>query len=108
MLRAHGLRQGRDVRDMCPGLLPDGRPVVQPGEDRAGRDLQAAPGGLLGEAGGVAREIAVRAELDPLVSGLGDLVEEALPGDLLGVVGEPHPPGVGGRADPDAVQGGDG
>ena len=90
------------VGDVRPGLLPDGLAVVQAGEDRAGRDLQATPGRLLGEDGGVGRQIAVGAELDPLVAGLRDLVEEALPGDLGGIVREPDAPAVGGRSDPDA------
>jgi len=54
--------------------------------------------------GRVAGQIAVRAQLDPLVAGRGDLVEEPLPGHLPRVVGEPDPPGVGRRTDPDAGQ----
>ncbi len=100
--RAHRLGQHRVVRDVRPGLLPDGLAVVQAGEHRAGRDLQAAARGLLGEDRRIGREVPVRAQLDPLVAGGGDLVEEALPGDLLGIVREPDAPGVGCRADADA------
>jgi hypothetical protein len=99
---SHGLRERGVVRDMGPGLLPHGLAVVQPREHRAGRHLQAAPGGLLGEDGGIGRQIPVGAEFDPLVAAERDLVEEALPGHLLRVVREPDAPAVGGRTDPDA------
>lgn len=101
---AHRLGERRDVRDMRPGGVPDLGTAVQSGEDGAGRHGEPAPRGLLLEYGRIRGQIAVGAQLDPLVPGLGDLVEEALPGDLLGIVGEPHAPGVRSRTDPDAGQ----
>src|SRR5690606_32842915 len=104
VLGTHVAGEGGHPADLLPGGVPLGRPAVQPAEDGAGGDLQAAALHLVVEAGGVGGEVAVGAEFDPGVAGLGDLVEEALPGHLLRVVGEPHAPGVGGGTDPDAVE----
>lgn len=88
---AHRPGECRDTGDMLPGPVPDRRTVVQSGEDGARGDGEIPAGGLVREAGGVGRQVAVGAEFDPLVARLGDLVEESLPGHLLWIVGEPHP-----------------
>ena len=81
--------RGGEFGDLA-GRLPGGFPLVQAavegGEHGAGRDLQVAGLELLGEPGGVGGEVAVGAEFDPLVAGFGDLVEEAFPRGLLGVI----------------------
>src|SRR3954462_12757901 len=100
----HGLGERGDLADVLPGRLPHRGAAVQPGEDRARRDLEVAPGDLVGQSGGVGRQIAVRPQLDPGVARLGDLVQEAFPRHLHRVVGEPDAPGVRGRADADTVE----
>jgi len=62
---------------------------------------QAQPAGceLGAQRRGVGRQVAVRAELQPFVSGPGDLVQEAGPRRLAGIVREPDAPRVGGAAD---------
>ncbi|EGJ77260.1 putative IolE protein [Streptomyces sp. Tu6071] len=75
---------------------------MQPREDGSCRDLEPAPRGLLGEPARIRRQIPVRTQLDPLVPGPRHLVEEAPPGHLERVLGEPDPPGIGRRTDADA------
>src|SRR4029453_13905620 len=48
----------------------------------------------------VGRQVAVGAQLQPPVAGLGQLVQEPVPGGLAGVVGEPDAPGGGAAAQP--------
>ena len=104
---ADRLGQRRVVGDVRPGPVPHGRAVVQAREDRARGHPQAALRRLLGQQGRVGGQVAVRAELDPLVAGRRDLVEEPLPGNLPRVVREPDAPGVGRRSDTDSGDTGD-
>src|SRR5690606_25350754 len=64
-------------------------------EDRAGRYGKPAPVEFIAQPRRVGGQVAVRAQLDARVAGLSDLVQETLPGNLLWIVGEPHPPAVG-------------
>ncbi len=48
----HRPGEGGDFADVRPGLVPYVRAVVQRGEDRAGGDLQVAPGEFRVEDGG--------------------------------------------------------
>ena len=62
--------------------------------DGAAGDSEAPPGKLVGELIGIGGQVAVGSELDPAVAGLGSLVEESMPGSLVRIIREPHPPGV--------------
>ena len=90
--------RGGQLRDVLD-LLPHGVPrivLVQVLEDRAGRQLQVARGQFVGQLLRVGGQIAVRAQLDPLVAGRGHLVEEAGVRRLLGSSGNqtPHESGA--------------
>ena len=74
---------------------------VQVLEHGAGQHGQAVGAQGVGELGRVGRQVAVRAELDDVVAGGGDLGEEAVGRGLLGVAGEPDAPRVGGGTDGD-------
>ena len=76
-------------------LLVGLRAAVQPGEHRAAGELEATAAELVAQLLGVGRQVAVGAQLDPLVAALHDLVEELVPGHLVRVVGEPDAPRVG-------------
>ena len=65
---------------------------------------EAAAAELVAQLFGVGGEVAEGAEFDGGVAGGGGLVEEAVPGHLLGVVGEPDAPGVGGGAEAEVGQ----
>ena len=85
------------------GARQDLRPVAGPVQAAvpvhgAASDLEPAAAEFVGEPGRVSRQVTVRAELQPLVADLGDLVEEPLPRCLPRVVGEPHSPRVGAGA----------
>ena len=102
MLAADGGGQLRDVLDLLPDRIP--RVVlVQVLEDRARRQLQVARRQFVGQLLGVGGQIAERAQLDPLVAGRGDLVEEPGVRGLPRIIGKPHAPGVGCGADEDAA-----
>ena len=97
VLTADGGSQLRDVLD----LLPDGIPgivLVQVLEHGARRQLEIARGEFVGQLLRVGRQVAERAELDPLVARGGDLVEEAGVRGLLGSSGNQTPQESG--ADP--------
>ena len=72
-------------------------------EHRARRELEIARAQLVGQLLRICRQVAERAEFDPLVSRCRHLVEEAGIGGLLRVVGEPHTPGVGCGSDEDGA-----
>ena len=79
------------------GLVQRGRPargVVQAAHpvDRTARHFESALRQLVAEALWIGRQVAVRPELDPLVTGRHHLVEKALPRRLGRIVGEPHTP----------------
>src|SRR5205823_3249009 len=82
------------------------RSPVQPGEHRAAADLQAPPVELVAQLRRVLRHEAGGSQLGPDVPGLRELVEVLRPGHLVGVLGEPHAPGVRGGAQPKPGQGG--
>ena len=93
---------GADLAEQLRFLAELGNRLVQPllalvqaGEDGSAADLQAAGVQFVAELGRVLRQEALRSEFGPHVTGVGDLVEVGVPGDLLGICGEPHPPGVG-------------
>jgi hypothetical protein len=77
--------------------------AVQAGEHGATGQPEAAAVELVGQPCRVGGQVAERTQLDPRVARLGGLVQELLPRHLLGVVREPHPPGVGRRTEPDPV-----
>lgn len=77
---------------LIPRALPLVLPLVEPGEDGPGRQLQPATAEFIRQLVRVGRQIAVRTELDPLVAGRDDLIEKAVPRNLLRVVGKPHTP----------------
>jgi len=79
-------------------------PLVQPGEDRSAAHLQATLIQLVTQLLGVLRKKTLRAELGPDVAGVGDVVQVLLPADLMRVLGKPHPPGIGRRAQPEPGQ----
>src|SRR6266508_371988 len=74
--------------------------VVQAAEHRLPGDLEPTPLQLVAQPGRVGWQVGVGAELEPSVAGLRELVEEAGPGRLRRVVGEPHPPRVRATAEP--------
>ncbi len=78
--------------------------LVQPGEDGAAADLQATLIQLVTQLLRVLRKESLRAELGPDVTGVGDVIEVLLPTDLLRVLGEPHTPRIGRRAQPEPGQ----
>ncbi len=105
MMRPRGSGQRGDPPGMRERLVPCLGPV-QRAERGAAGDLQP-PGVQLGlQPPRVGGQIAVRAELQPLVAGLDQLVEETGVRHLVLVLGEPHPPGVGGGAEAQVADGG--
>ncbi|MCY1240165.1 hypothetical protein D9M72_529990 [compost metagenome] len=96
---AHGRRELGDLACRLPGGLPLVQSAVERGEDRSRGDFQVALLELLGQPRRVVRQVAVGAKFDPLVAGLGHLIEEPLPRGLLGVISEPDAPGVRRGAD---------
>ncbi len=97
MLAAGGRGQLRDVLDLGPHGIP-GVILMQVLEHGAGRQLQIVGREFVTELLRVGGQVAVRPQLDPLVTGCGDLVEEPTVRGLLGGLrGNQTPPGVGGR-----------
>jgi hypothetical protein len=85
---------------LCSRPDRTGRPgLVESREHSAAGEFESSGCELLTQLVRVRGQVAVGTELDPRVPGLDHLVEEALPGDLAGMVGQPDAPGVGGGAD---------
>lgn len=105
MVGARGLGERGDLADVGEHLVPCLGPV-QRAEGRTAGDLEATGVQLLLEALRVGGQIAVRAELQPPVTGLREFVEEAGVRHLMLVLGEPDAPGVGGGAQAQVADGG--
>ncbi len=89
--------QGRHQLATSAGLFFKSGPGVgifqmSHGEGRG--HLEPSAGELCAQGRQVGGQVSVGPQLGPLVAGLGNLVEESLPGDLLGITGEPDSPGV--------------
>src|SRR5438105_11746913 len=69
---------------------------VEVARKRAAGDAELALAQLVLQLFWIGRKVAERAELDGVVVGLGDFVEEAVPGRLAFVGWGPHSPRVGG------------
>src|SRR5699024_3708152 len=83
-----------NVECLIPGALPLLFALVESGEHGASGQLQAALAQFILKLVGIGWQVAVWAKLDPGVASFDDLVEEALPRDLLWILWEPHAPGV--------------
>ena len=107
-LGAHLAEQLRLLAELGDRLVQRLLALVQAGENRSTADLQAALVQFVAELLRVLRQEALRAQLGPHVAGVLHVVEVLLPADLVIVAGEPHPPGVGRRAEgqPGIVRGG--
>ena len=68
-------------------------------EHCARRQLEVARGQFVRQLFGIGRQVSERPELDPLIAGRGDLVEESGVRGLAGIVGKPHAPRVRGGSD---------
>lgn len=77
--------------------------VLEPGEGGPAGDFEAARAEIVLQLSRIGGEVAERTDLDPLVTCLDDLVEETCGRGLVGVLGEPDPPGVGGGTDHDTL-----
>jgi hypothetical protein len=105
MVGARGGGQRGHLSYVGEHLVPGFRPV-QRTEGGAAGDLESTGVEFGLQPLRVGGEIAVRSELQPLVAGLGEFVEEAGVRDLLLVLGEPDAPGVGGGAQAEVARGG--
>jgi hypothetical protein len=92
---AQRTEQRRLLTAVLQRLVVGLRAAVQSGEHRAAGELEATAAELVAQLLGVGRQVAVGAQLDPLVAALHDLVEELVPRHLVRVVGEPDAPRVG-------------
>src|SRR6476620_497931 len=99
VLRAHRGKQLRLLPELQLGLLQRVRAFVQTREDGASADSEAASRELLVQLVRILRHEPLRSQLGVHVPDLRDLVEVHLPGDLVRVFREPHPPRVGGGAE---------
>ena len=104
----HRGEQRGDLAALGERLVERVAAAVQGGAGGGAGEGEAAAAELVAQLLGVGGQVAEGAELDGGVAGRGGLVEEAVPGHLLRVVGEPDAPGVGGGAEPQVGQGGRG
>jgi hypothetical protein len=100
MLAANGLGEGRHVGHLRPHRIP-GIWTVQVLEDGSGEHSQPVLIELLRQLHRIRRQIAVRAELDPLITCLSNLTKKHLGRHLLRIAREPDAPRVRGGTDRD-------
>jgi hypothetical protein len=100
VLAANGLGEGCDVGHLRPHRIP-GIWTVQVLEYGSCQHSQPVLIELLRQLHRIRRQIAIRAELDPLIACLSDLTKKHLRGHLLGIAREPDAPRVRGGTDRD-------
>ena len=83
-----------DIECLVPGALPLFFTLVETGEYGTGRKLEITLAQFVFQLVWVGGQVAVWAQLDPGVASFDYFIQEAVPRDLLRVIGEPDAPGI--------------